>query len=315
MNLGIVGSGDIVSGMIPLFKTVDRINCCSLCCRKMSFERGKTLVAKYGIPSIYTNLEQFLKDENIDTVYVAVINQYHYEIVKKALDSGKNVICEKPFTTTLSEGIELVNIAKKNKLLLYEMSRSVHTKNFEKIKSNISKLGKIRMVTSNLCHYSRRYKDYLHGEISYVFDPKYGGALADFGIYSLHYMVGLFGKPSHYSYESILGYNGVDLSGVLSLTYSDFVSINTISKCSNGRPYCCIQGENGYLYCDSSPMFCEKAELVLNDGTRQIICEDADRRDEMSYLEKAIGNKNYDDCEKSMEETLTCIEIIEGCKR
>ena len=83
MNLGIVGSGDIVSGMIPLFKTVDRINCCSLCCRKMSFERGKTLVAKYGIPSIYTNLEQFLKDENIDTVYVAVINQYHYEIVKK----------------------------------------------------------------------------------------------------------------------------------------------------------------------------------------------------------------------------------------
>ena len=40
--------------------------------------------------------DQALKEANVDTVYVGVPNFLHYSFVKKALNAGKNVICEKP---------------------------------------------------------------------------------------------------------------------------------------------------------------------------------------------------------------------------
>lgn len=53
-----------------------------------------------------------LADSDIDFIYVAVANNVHYQYTKQALEAGKNVICEKPFTVAAKETEELVRIAK-----------------------------------------------------------------------------------------------------------------------------------------------------------------------------------------------------------
>ena len=77
----------------------DSISCVAMFSRKES--SAHKLADKYEIDKIYTNLDDMLKDEEINFVYVASPNSLHFEHALKALQAGKNVICEKPFTCLL----------------------------------------------------------------------------------------------------------------------------------------------------------------------------------------------------------------------
>ena len=83
------------------------------------WERTKNL-AQEKYPSIKTfrSLDELLKDPSIELIVVNTPSVTHYEYAKACLDAGKNVIVEKPFTSTVQEGEELIKLAKrKNKLL------------------------------------------------------------------------------------------------------------------------------------------------------------------------------------------------------
>ena len=313
MKIGIMGSGDIVSSMLMLFEKLDSYECKALFCRQASIARGKKLAEQYQIALLYTDMDEFLSDTSFDTVYIAVINNYHYDYAKKALLKGKHVICEKPFTAAYEQALELYQLADENNCLLYELSRSVLTDNYKIIQENLPRLGKIHLVSTSLCHYSRRYEEYLKGNVMPVFDPKCnGGALYDFGIYCLHFIVGLFHEPAAVSYHSQKGYNGVDLSGVLTLTYEDLIANIVLSKNTNAPSYFTIQGENGYLYSNSSVMFPGEVKLKLNNQEEEIIAFDSKEKimSEWIHLEQIFRDKDKKACDKYMKDTLACIQII-----
>lgn len=69
---------------------------------------------------LFDNYEDALNAFDGDIVYVSTVNSAHYEYAKKALESGFNVIIDKPATTTFQEAEELVDIAKAKDLLLAE---------------------------------------------------------------------------------------------------------------------------------------------------------------------------------------------------
>ena len=64
---------------------------------------------KYGEAAIFRSVEEMLQHADIQVVVVNTPVQTHFDYVKKALEAGKNVIVEKPFTVTFSEAEELVN--------------------------------------------------------------------------------------------------------------------------------------------------------------------------------------------------------------
>ena len=78
------------------------------------------LAAEYGLDKnkVYTAFDAFLADGEMNTVYIATPNLLHYEQVKKALQAGKHVICEKPFCTRAKQARELVDLAKERRLFL-----------------------------------------------------------------------------------------------------------------------------------------------------------------------------------------------------
>lgn len=65
----------------------------------------------------FSDVDAFFDDPEIDLVLVCT-NAMHYEYAKRALQSGKHVVVEKPFTATSAEADELVHLAKETKKLV-----------------------------------------------------------------------------------------------------------------------------------------------------------------------------------------------------
>lgn len=76
-------------------------------------KKTEKIQAEYGIEASYTDIDECLKSDAFDTVYVAVPNHLHYGFAKKALEAGKHVICEKPFTLKHAELLDLEQLALK----------------------------------------------------------------------------------------------------------------------------------------------------------------------------------------------------------
>ena len=118
IRLGTVGSGFIVHNILDAVAKVEGIRCVAVYSR--TEEKGKPLADKYGVGKVYTDMDAFLADEEINLVYVASPNSLHFEQAKAALLAGKHVLCEKPFCPRLEEAKELVHIAKEKHLFLME---------------------------------------------------------------------------------------------------------------------------------------------------------------------------------------------------
>ena len=193
MNVATIGTGFIVDWFLTAVQESANISCVAMFSRKESSAR--MLADKYEIDKIYTNLDDMLKDEEINFVYVASPNSLHFEHALKALQAGKNVICEKPFTSTVEEFDRLVKEAQDRHLYLFEAIVTAHMPNYLRMKEELPRLGTIRMVQCNFSQYSSRYDKFLQGETPNVFNPEFSGrALADINIYNLHYVIGFFGK-------------------------------------------------------------------------------------------------------------------------
>ena len=89
---------------------------------------NKTLSKLSEITSIYENLGKpgpnfttsvdDVLESNTDIVVIATEPKEHYELVKKSLNAGKHVICEKPLVFKVEESLELYKLAKEKNLLL-----------------------------------------------------------------------------------------------------------------------------------------------------------------------------------------------------
>ena len=82
-------------------------------------ERSKELSKeRYPQASIVRSFKELTEDPEIDLIVVNTPDNTHYEYAGMALEAGKNVVVEKPFTSTTKQGEELIALAKKKGLML-----------------------------------------------------------------------------------------------------------------------------------------------------------------------------------------------------
>ena len=77
MKVGIAGTGKIVREFLNMQKDQERIEVTALVCRPQSEKTGRELAEQYGIPALYTDYETFLKEAEMDAVYLGIVNQMH----------------------------------------------------------------------------------------------------------------------------------------------------------------------------------------------------------------------------------------------
>lgn len=68
----------------------------------------------------YGSYKELVQDPNVDIIYVATPHSHHYQNVRLCLEAGKNVLCEKAFTTNAAQLEVLIKIAKEKNLFLME---------------------------------------------------------------------------------------------------------------------------------------------------------------------------------------------------
>lgn len=118
-KVGIIGCGGIANGKhMPALSRLNCVEIVAFC--DIIEERAKEAAEKYGVPGarVYTDYKELLKDESIEAVHVCTPNRSHSFITIDALESGKNVLCEKPMAKTSAEAKAMVDAAKRTGKIL-----------------------------------------------------------------------------------------------------------------------------------------------------------------------------------------------------
>lgn len=262
MKLGIVGSGMIVKEFLTITHYLKETELTAICGTKRSEAEVEELSSKYNIKNMFNNYDEFLNSE-IDTVYVALPNNLHFQFAKEALEAGKNVIIEKPFTSNYKEALILSELAREKQLFIFEAITTQYLPNYKKIKELLPTLGNIKIVQCNYSQYSSRYDSFKEGNVLPAFDPKFsGGALMDLNIYNLHYVAGLFGKPKNVEYYPNVEI-GIDTSGILILDYETFKCTCVGAKDCKAPIANNIQGDKGCIHQNTPANVCMSFEVLL----------------------------------------------------
>lgn len=313
MKLGVLGSGMIVPEFLEVCKEFEDIKFISICGTKRSCEKVNNLKEEFGFENGYTNIDDFLKDD-LDVVYVGIPNNLHYEIGKKILESGKSVIMEKPFTQAFSEAKELIDIANKNNLFIFEAISNQFLPNYLKVQELVKYLGDIKIVQLNFSQYSSRYDDFKKGNIAPVFDKsKGGGALVDLGVYNIYFVVGLFGEPKSVQYFPNIE-KGVDTSGVLIMEYDNFKCVSINAKDCKAPLSINIQGDKGNINSKSAANIFDKFTLELNNVDLSNYELNNSKHRLYYEVEKFLeiyNNKDFENIKYLNSKTLIVMKILE----
>lgn len=149
---------------------------------------------KYPEAVIYRSVEDMLQQSDIEVVVVNTPVQTHFEYAKMALEAGKNVIVEKPFTVNAKEAEELVQLAEDKGLFLSVYQNRRFDRDFLQVQKilNDKKIGEIKEAEIRFDRFRTEPSGKQHKE-----NPKQEGAgsLHDLGAHLVDQAVQLFGFP------------------------------------------------------------------------------------------------------------------------
>jgi len=117
-RVGIIGTGLIASLHSPAIANIEETELIAVLSRDEN--KGKDFLADHGSKdgAVYTKLEEFANDENINLIIVCSPDGIHAEQAAACLRAGKHVLIEKPMTLNEQDAIELVELAESNNLVL-----------------------------------------------------------------------------------------------------------------------------------------------------------------------------------------------------
>lgn len=231
LNLGIIGTNWITHQFVEAALETKEYHLHSIYSRKA--QSAQEFGKPYGQENVYTDINAFFADQELDIVYIASPNSLHYEQAKQAILAGKHVITEKPAVSKVTELEELIQLSKEHQVFYFEAARNIHESNFKKVAEMIPTMGEIVAANFSFMKYSSRYPNVLAGEEPNIFSPKFsGGALMDLGIYLVYAAVAWFGKPKSVHYFASKLATGVDGTGHMIFRYDTFDVNMMIGKTS-----------------------------------------------------------------------------------
>jgi predicted dehydrogenase len=144
--------------------------------------RAEAFAAKRGIPRVFDSYQALLDDPDVDAIYNPLPNGLHAQWTIAALEAGKHVLCEKPFTSNSAEAEAVAATAERTGLVVMEAFHYRYHPLAQGMRDVVDggELGTIRHVETALCFPLPKFSD-----IRYQYALG-GGATMDVGTYTVH---------------------------------------------------------------------------------------------------------------------------------
>lgn len=202
----VIGTGTIVRKFIKGLEAVDDAVVYAVCSRDLS--RAEAFANEYKIEKAYGSCEEMAADSEIDCVYIGVPHPFHKKYMELCISSGRNVLCEKPFTINAAEARYIERLAKEKQVFVMEAMWTKFLPVIDRVKTAVDSgvIGEVQEINAAFGFFTapdssgRLYNINLGG-----------GALLDVGVYPLNLAVYLMGRlPVSIYSDASKGKTGVD---------------------------------------------------------------------------------------------------------
>lgn len=136
IKIGVIGCGYWGPNLIRNFAENENANLSWMC--DVDDKRLSSLNRRFPASRTSTDYKELLNDSSLDAVVIATPVGTHYKLVKEALNAGKHVLVEKPFTANVRDAEELIELADKQKLNVMVDHTFVYTGAVRKIKEIVT---------------------------------------------------------------------------------------------------------------------------------------------------------------------------------
>lgn len=172
-----------------------------------SAESGARFAAEFGVPRVHGSYEELVSDPDVDIVYVSTPHPLHAENAILALEHGKHVLVEKPFTLTGAQAAAVRDVAARTGLLAMEAMWTRYLPHMIRVRELVASgaLGDVRAVLAD--HTQKISTDPAHRLNNIDLG---GGALLDLGIYPISFAWDILGAPATVTATATIGATGVD---------------------------------------------------------------------------------------------------------
>src|SRR5579862_5001061 len=146
VSWGILSTAHINRLLIPGAHESPKIDLVAVASRDRM--KAEAYALHWEIPRAYGSYEELLADPGIDAVYISLPNNLHVEWSVKALEAGKNVLVEKPFSRHTREVIVAFDVAEREGLVLSEAFMWRHNPQAERLATLIADgaVGELRLI-------------------------------------------------------------------------------------------------------------------------------------------------------------------------
>lgn len=195
LNVGVVGTGIFAKDrhlpsyqeMPESFKVV------------AAFNRTKAKATEFaklaGLPDskVYDNIDEILKDEDVDYIDALLPVQFNVDTVKKAIAANKPIILEKPIAANMKQAREMVELAESTPLPIGIGENWLYLNCIEEAKKHLERIGPIVAFTHNSTGPFVSNNKYLN--TAWRQNPEHiGGFLSDGGVHQLALVTDLVGE-------------------------------------------------------------------------------------------------------------------------
>lgn len=169
--------------------------------------KAESFAARHGIPKAHGGYDELVDDPDVDVVYIATPPSEHAANAVLALNAGKHVLIEKPFTMTGAQARRVADLARARKLIALEAMWTRFLPHVARVREIIAAgtLGDLRSFTA-------QHMQLLSDDPAHRLNARElgGGALLDLGIYPVSFAFHLFGAPQTVLAAARLRPTGVD---------------------------------------------------------------------------------------------------------
>jgi predicted dehydrogenase len=261
LHIGILGASRVaVYAMIAAARGVEGVTVAAVAARDP--ERARGYADEHGITGVYPDYETLIASPGVDAVYNALPPNLHARWSIAALEAGKPVLCEKPFTLTVADTQAMLDAEARTGKLLMEAQHTYYHPRHARIREIVQSgmLGKIRHISAQFDVPIPQTSDEIrwNGTVG-------GGALWDLGVYPVFWLREAMGEePLLVSASHRLHESGADIDTAATFTFAS--GATGAIACSMKRDFTAwlkVEGEAGTLFVNN-PLSPPKQSLTIN---------------------------------------------------